>query len=63
MIKEGDLVQVKNTAPKCCVHRGQIGVVQKVRTSRGLHKTIYIVCFPDSRTSLLREKDLEKIES
>ena len=62
MIKEGDKVLVKLSAPKCKVHRGKIGTVERIRYARGAGvKTIDIVRFPDRRAELLKEKDLEKI--
>ena len=60
MIKVGDKVQIKQSAPKCSIHRGQIGVVEKVRYTRNISGTFF-VRFSDGRCELYKEKDLLKI--
>lgn len=62
MISKGDRVKIKDTAPKCCIHRGMTGVVEKIRYSGGI-AGVYFVKFEDGRTDLHKLKDLEKIDA
>lgn len=62
MIKQGDRVKIKESAPKCSSHRGMEGVVYKVRYSLGT-SGVYFIKFSDGRTELHKLKDLEKIDA
>lgn len=60
-IKEGDTVIIKLSAPKCSPHRGQPGVVEKIRYTAGGQNPIFFVKFPNGKCELHKIKDLEKI--